>query len=429
MNVFGIAAAVALLILLIYKKVSLIPASIPCVLVLCVSNGASFTELMADHYAVSLGDFIRKYFLVFVSNALFGKIMEETLLAAAFSQMIGKAFGDKNAVFGAMLATALLSYGGVSVFVIVFTVYPIFLSTFRKADLPGRLMPACIMSSSCTFPLSMLPGGAQLNNIIPSQYIGTSPMAAPVTGLICSLTAVLFLVLYFNHEFNKARRRGEHFQADETRLKQTNASCQDAGVKPWLSVLPLAFIIILINFFGVELAYAVFSGCLLALIIGWRNLKDKLGTLNRGAQLIAPAMVTTAVSVGFGGAVLGCAGARTILDFISSLPVNPVISLGLACAFAGSMTGNGGGGADVAMNLLSAQYLAMGVGPQLLHRIAAIATAGFSCLPNNGMLITIINTCGYTAKDSYKDIFISTVLCSFVSLAMAILLGCAGFEI
>lgn len=67
MNVFGIAAAVALLILLIYKKVSLIPASIPCVLVLCVSNGASFTELMADHYAVSLGDFIRKYFLVFVS--------------------------------------------------------------------------------------------------------------------------------------------------------------------------------------------------------------------------------------------------------------------------------------------------------------------------------------------------------------------------
>lgn len=429
MNVFGIAAAVALLILLIYKKVSLIPASIPCVLVLCVSNGASFTELMADHYAVSLGDFIRKYFLVFVSNALFGKIMEETLLAAAFSQMIGKAFGDKNAVFGAMLATALLSYGGVSVFVIVFTVYPIFLSTFRKADLPGRLMPACIMSSSCTFPLSMLPGGAQLNNIIPSQYIGTSPMAAPVTGLICSLTAVLFLVLYFNHEFNKARRRGEHFQADETRLKQTNASCQDAGVKPWLSVLPLAFIIILINFFGVELVYAVFSGCLLALIIGWRNLKDKLGTLNRGAQLIAPAMVTTAVSVGFGGAVLGCAGARTILDFISSLPVNPVISLGLACAFAGSMTGTGGGGADVAMNLLSAQYLAMGVGPQLLHRIAAIATAGFSCLPNNGMLITIINTCGYTAKDSYKDIFISTVLCSFVSLAMAILLGCAGFEI
>ena len=82
----------------------------------------------------------------------------------------------------------------------------------------------------------MLPGGAQLNNIIPSQYIGTSPMAAPVTGLICSLTAVLFLVLYFNHEFNKARRRGEHFQADETRLKQTNASSPGFRSSLWPSL-------------------------------------------------------------------------------------------------------------------------------------------------------------------------------------------------
>ena len=261
-----------------------------------------------------------------------------------------------------------------------------------------------------------------------NYYIGTSPMAAPVTGIICSLSTVLFLFLYFNHEFNKARKRGEYFQADETLLKQIDASCQDADVHPCFSVLPLALIIILINVFSVDLVYAVFSGCLLALVIGRRSLSDPLGTLNRGAQLIAPAMVTTAVSVGFGGAVLGCPGAQAILDAIASLPVNPVISLGLACAFAGSMTGNGGGAADVAMNLLSAQYLAMGVAPQLLHRVAAIATAGFSCLPNNGMLITIMNTCGYTARESYKDIFISTVLCSFISLTVAVLLGCAGFK-
>ena len=299
MSVFGVAAAVALLILLIYKKVNLIPASILCVLVLCFSNSTSFSELMAGHYAVSLGDFIRKYFLVFVSNAIFGKIMEETLLAAAFSKLIGNAFGDKNAVFGAMLATALLSYGGVSVFVIVFTVYPIFLATFQKADLPGRLMPACIMSSSCTFPLSMLPGGAQLNNIIPTQYIGTTPMAAPVTGLACSLTAIVFLVLYFNHQFNKARKRGEHFQADEALLKRIEAFDQDAGGSPWLSVLPLVLIILCINLLGMDLVYAVCAGSLLALVIGWRNLADKLGTLNRGALLIAPAIVTTAVSVGY----------------------------------------------------------------------------------------------------------------------------------
>lgn len=160
MELAGVLIAVLLLIFLIYKRLSLIPATLICVAVLALINGFSYMDLFINHYGVSLAGFVGKYFLVFVTNALFGKVMEETLLASVFSKMIGKLFGDKNAVFGAMLATAILSYGGVSVFVIVFTVYPIFLATFRKADLPGKYIPACIMSSSCTFALSLLPGGA-----------------------------------------------------------------------------------------------------------------------------------------------------------------------------------------------------------------------------------------------------------------------------
>ena len=139
MELAGVLIAVLLLIFLIYKRLSLIPATLICVAVLALTNGFSYMDLFINHYGVSLAGFVGKYFLVFVTNALFGKVMEETLLASVFSKMIGKLFGDKNAVFGAMLATAILSYGGVSVFVIVFTVYPIFLATFRKADLPGKL--------------------------------------------------------------------------------------------------------------------------------------------------------------------------------------------------------------------------------------------------------------------------------------------------
>lgn len=151
---------------------------------------------------------------MFVTNALFGKVMEETLLVSAFSRMIGKLFGDKNAAYGALVVTAILSYGGISAFVIVFTVYPIFLATFKKADLPRKLIPACIMAASCTFPLSMVPGGAQLNNIIPTQYIGTSPMAAPFVSVIASVVAAALMFLYFRYEFDKAHRRGEHFEAE-----------------------------------------------------------------------------------------------------------------------------------------------------------------------------------------------------------------------
>lgn len=429
LSLFGVVTAVGLLILLIYKRVGLIPASLICLLVLALTNNISYMMMVADRYAVSLSNFIAKYFLVFVTNALFGRIMEESLLAAAFSKMIGRVFGEKNAVFGAMLATAMLSYGGVSVFVIVFTVYPIFLATFQKANLPRKLIPACIMSSSCTFPLSMLPGGAQLNNIIPTTYIGTTPMAASLVGLLCSALTAVLLFLYFQYEFSKARKNGEHFDMDAQILARIAAFDQEAGFPMWMSALPLLLIILLINGFGLNLSYAVLAASALAMVIGWKNLPNKLRTVNQGIQAVGSAMVTTAASVGFGGAVLSCAGAQSILNTIAALPFNPIICLSIASAFAGAMTGNGGGGADIAMSLLSKPYLAMGVHPEIMHRVVAIATAGFSCLPHNGMMITIMDTCHFSAKQCYRYIFISTVLLSLIALILANLLGCVWYPL
>lgn len=424
MSLIGVFAAILLLIILIYKRVHLILASLLCVFVLALTDGHSFIDLTMNSYAVSLAGFIAKYVLVFVTNALFGKVMEETLLVSAFSGMIGKLFGDRNAAYGALVVTAILSYGGISAFVIVFTVYPIFLATFKKADLPRKLIPACIMAASCTFPLSMLPGGAQLNNIIPSQYLGTSPMAAPLVSIIASAATVALMFLYFRYEFAGARRRGEHFEAQGDILHRIEQFEKDPGLSPWTSILPMVLIILLINLFGMDLSYAVLSGTVLALLLGWKNLPDKRRTFNEGAAKVGPAMVTTAASVGFGGAVLACAGAQTILEAIASLPVNPIISLSFAASFAGILTGNGGGGADVAMNILSGQYLAMGVQPEILHRVVAIATAGFSCLPHNGMLITVSDTCGFSAKECYRYIFISTVLVSLAGLIVTVGLGC-----
>lgn len=429
MSLIGVFAAILLLIILIYKRVHLILASLICVLVLALTGGFSFMDLTMNHYAISLANFIAKYVLVFVTNALFGKVMEETLLVSAFSKMIGKLFGDKNAAYGALIVTAILSYGGISAFVIVFTVYPIFLATFKRADLPRKLIPACIMAASCTFPLSMLPGGAQLNNIIPSQYLGTSPMAAPLVSMIASVVTAALMFLYFRYEFAKARRQGEHFTAEGDILRRIEQFEKDPGLRPWTSVLPMVLIILLINLLGVDLSYAVLAGTVLALILGWKNLPDKLNTFNEGVGKVGPAMVTTAASVGFGGAVLACAGAQTILETIASLPVNPTISLSLAASFAGILTGNGGGGADVAMNILSGQYLAMGVQPEILHRVVAIATAGFSCLPHNGMLITVSDTCGFSAKECYRYIFVSTVLVSLAGLIVTVGLGCLLYPV
>lgn len=429
MSLFGVILAILLLMVLIYKRVSLIPASLVGVLLLAVTSGFTFYDLVMKHYSVSLAGFIAKYFLVFVTNALFGKVMEETLLVSAFSQMIGRWFGNRNAAFGALLITMILSYGGISVFVIVFTVYPIFLATFQKADLPRKLIPACIMSASCTAPLSMIPGGAQLNNIIPAQYMGTTPMAAPVVSIAAAGVTMIFIFLYFRHAFNEARSRDEHFTVVGDIAERIQGFEKNPGIPGWVSILPMALIILLINGWNVDLSYAVLAGTGLAVLLGWKNLPDKLHTLNRGVAKVGTASVVTAASVGFGGAVLACSGAQIILETIAALPVNPIVSLSFAASFAGVLTGNGGGGCDVAMNILSQQYLGVGVQPEILHRVVAIATAGCSCLPHNGMLITVSDTCGFGAKECYPYIFISTVLASLLGLTVTVVLGCLFYPI
>lgn len=422
-SLLGVIGAIGLLMVLIYKRIALIPASLVGVLLLAVTGGYSFYDLSINHYALFLADFIAKYFMVFVTNSLFGEVMEETLLVSAFSRMVGRLFGRRNAAWGALLVTAILSYGGISVFVIVFTVYPIFLATFRQADLPRKLIPAGIISASCTAPLSMIPGGAQLNNIIPAQYMGTSPMAAPLVSIAASLVTVAFIFFYFHRAFARARARGEHFTVEGDIRERIEGFEREPGIAGWVSILPMALIILLINGWNVDLSYAVLAGTGLAVLLGRKNLPNLRDTLNRGVAKVGTATVVTAVSVGFGGAVLACDGARTIPDTIAALPVNPIVSLSLAASFAGVLTGNGGGGCDVAMNILAQQYLSIGVQPEILHRVVAIATAGFSCLPHNGMLLTVSDTCGFAAKDSYPYIFGSTILSSFLGLVVTVGLG------
>ena len=401
---------------------NLILATLLGIVVLSVTSHIGFTALLTNHYLIFLSDFISKYFMVFVANALFGQVLEESLIVSELARLLEKLFSTRNAAYGAMLITAVLSYGGVSVFVIVFTVYPLFLAMFQAADLPRRYIPACIMSSSCTVPLSMLPGGAQLNNIIPMVYLGTSPAAASFAGMGAAIITTIFLILYFRYEFAKARRSGEHFEVTKDIAGRISNFQKESHIQPCLSVLPLLLILLLINVFSVDLAYAVFIGTALAMLIGHENIHNKLQTLNEGMQSVGTATIITSVSVGFGGAVLACPGAQLFLQQIADAPISPTVSLSISAAFAGILTGNGGGGADIAMRLLADPYLQRGVSPESIHRIVAIATAGFSCLPNNGMLITVMDTCGYTAKRCYKYIFISTVCGSFLGLLAAVIL-------
>ncbi|VEI47581.1 H+/gluconate symporter and related permeases [Actinobacillus equuli] len=84
----------------------------------------------------------------------------------------------------------MLTYGGVSLFVVVFAVYPLALAVFKEANITRRLIPGTIACGAFTFTMTALPGSPQIQNLIPTRYFGTDAMAAPIMGIIAS--AVLF---------------------------------------------------------------------------------------------------------------------------------------------------------------------------------------------------------------------------------------------
>lgn len=423
LSLLGIAVSLALLMVLVFKRVGIIPATIIACSVLALMSGLPLLTALQDNYLTAMASFISSNFLIFAASALFGKLMEDSGCAAAFAKLIGKACGEKYAIYGVMIATSLLAYGGVSVFVIVFTVLPIFLAVFKQSNLPRRLLPAAIMSSSCTYAATMLPGCAQLNNLIPTQYLPTTPMAAPLVGIVCTIATMFMLFFYFEYEIRKSRKNNEGFTTTADISASMDKLANAKAVNPWLAMTPMILLLVLMNLCKLDPFIAMLAGCLLAVAIGWKNIENKLGTINQGIGGVTGAVINTAAAVGFGGVIKATSGFQTLLDWIAGFGGNPLISLSFATTMVSGATGSGGGGTGVAMQIFAERYLAMGIQPEILHRVVAISSLGLSCLPHNGLVITLLSITGFTHKEAYMPIFWSTLVTSIICMVIAVTMG------
>ena len=211
MGIFGLILGLAVLSILIYKRVPVTYAALAASLTVAVFNLMEpWTALTALFSGI--GSTFGTYFPIFFFATIYGQLMSETGCANAIANYFIKLFGSKSVVLVISITTALLVYGGVTAMVVAFTVFPIGVNLIRKADITKKLLPAMIQLGQATFALTALPGTPQLNNIIPTAYLGTTSTAAPVLGLIA--TAIMFGLgwVYLEHEVRKSRERGEHFE-------------------------------------------------------------------------------------------------------------------------------------------------------------------------------------------------------------------------
>lgn len=428
-GLIGFIAALILLMILVYKKLNLVIVSLICCIVVALTSRMPILETLQNDYMQGFAEFIINNFLLFTLSAVFGKVMEESGAAAAFAKVIYKACGPRWAVFGVMAATALLVYGGVSNFVVVFTVFPIFLVVFKEANLPIKLIPGIIFAASATFAASMLPGTPALNNIIPTQYLGTTPTAAPLVGIVTSIVAIVLIVVYFEYEFRRAKAKNEGFVPNEKAKEQMARMEGRQEANPVLSVLPMIALVVCLNIFSMDILVALVIAILMVLVFFYKNIGNKTECMTEGISSASSAIINTSAAVGFGSVVKATAAFTAMVNSLMGLGGNPMISLGIITTIISGITGSGTGGIGIFMQVFADRFLELGVNPEIMHRIVAIASNGLDSLPHNGLVITVILACGCTHKESYKPIFVTSVVITCIALAISIAMGMALYPI
>src|SRR5215475_5025858 len=217
-GLIGILAGLGLLIWFAFRGWSVLLLAPLAAMVAALFGGEPLLAHWTQTFMGSAATFLGQFFPLFLLGALFGKLMEDSGSVTAIAEfMIGR-LGPRRAILAVVLAGAIVTYGGVSLFVAFFVLAPMAQNLFRSADIPRRLMPAAIVLGTSTFTMSALPGTPSIQNAIPMPFFGTTAFAAPGLGAIASLIMLTFGLWWLNRAENVARRAGEGYGAESAEL-------------------------------------------------------------------------------------------------------------------------------------------------------------------------------------------------------------------
>ena len=424
LSVIWVVLTLVIVVILAFKKVNIVAISVLAAAVLALLDGQNLLTALTEDFMSAAAGYVQSYLLLFSISALFGKFMEVTGAAASIAKFLARLLGPRFAIVGLVLTGAILVYGGISSLVIAFTLYPIALALFQKADLPRRLIPGAIAAGCFTFAASAFPGTPQQMNVIPIPYLGTTVMAAPVLGIICGVIGLSLACIYMYWEGQKARKNGEHFVADASIMLTIEASAQTGeNIHPFIAFLPMLVTIVLLIFFSCNVLLAVLIGTLLCAVLMRKSLKDIRGCISAAVQNAGMACIFTGAIVGYGAIVRESSGYAVLSQALTNMDASPLLSFSLATTILSGAAGSGSGGLGIALDAMAADYLAQGVPAEVLHRVGALAAIGLDSLPHNGAVITLLTLCGMTHKDSYKQIFVTTVVITCFVFLLAVVLG------
>lgn len=456
-GLIGIVLSLILLMYLAYKGFSVIVLA-PLLALFAVAWSGLSNELLGFYsqiFMTGLGGYIIKYFPLFLLGAIFGKLMDDSGSARTIANFFVEKLGHKRAMLSIVLSCAILTYGGVSLFVVGFAVFPIASALFKKLGIPKRLIPAAIMLGALTFTMTALPGTPAIQNAIPMPFFNTDLYAAPGLGVLSSIFIIITGMWWLNKRIAKADSLKEGY-GNHVEIHSNDGALTTSGPSLTIAFAPILVVIITnlvltkIILPSLDTAYlatdkfgnvslnsvvglwaiicALVLACLTIIILNWKAIVNIKDSIQQGVSSSFLPIFNTASEVGYGSVIASLAGFIILRDFLVGIaPDNPLISEAIVINVLAGITGSASGGLSIALNTMGETYknLAIdnGISLELMHRVASMASGALDSLPHNGAVITIITLCGLTHKQSYYDMFIVAVVIPLIALAGLITLG------
>lgn len=434
-SIIGIIIGLAIFIWLAFRGYNTIFAAIAAAVVVAIFGGMNPFTALTEAFMPKVSSFLSGYFLIFLFSALFAKIMGDSgaapSIAVKVARLAKKAKSPLMQKFLAVMTLPLiqliLTYGGVNVFVVVFILVAIARSLFKELDIPWWLY-SCSCLGSSTVTIGMLPGTPQIQNIIPIDYFGSSTMAAPVLGILCSVLTLIIGSGYIWFQTSRTHKKGEGFLPTGTEIdKEKLAETTVENEKPlWACLVPMIVVIVVLNVLKQSAVIALFSGCVVAwLLYDPRKLDLKkifAGAIPMGVN----PLITVCCASGFGGVVAAVPGFAAIVAGLMGLGVN-AFTIVLITNICSGICGSASSGENIALQNFSDVFLATGIPGDQLHRLVAMSSIGLDTLPHSAGIITMLSTTKMTHKQTYINSFCLSVVLPIVMACFAAMLVSLGF--
>ena len=479
-SLLSIVATLGLLIWLAYRGWSILLLAPLCALLAALLSGQPLLAHWTQTFMGSAAGFVAQFFPIFLLGALFGKLMEASGAVEAIAQWLTGRLGARRAMLAIVLAGALVTYGGVSLFVAFFVLAPMGHALFRAANIPHRLMPAAIALGTSTFTMTAMPGTPAIQNAIPMPFFGTNPFAAPGLGLIAAAVMLGCGLAWLHRAQARARAAGEGYSYEGADAEQAAAGSglireravasrefdpgeiargahapdRPSALRAALPLLTVVAVNLLMSFAvlprlnadylgqpqwgatslgAVSGVWSVIVALAAAIVVllgtSWRRLPSLRETMDAGVNAAVLPMLSVASLVGFGAVIAALPGFEAVKQWVLGIEGGPLVSLAVATNLLAALTGSASGGLTIALDALAPTYVqlahATGIDPALLHRVAVIGAGTLDSLPHNGAVVTLLAVCGARHRGSYGNIVMAAVVGPLIALAVVIALGSA----